>query len=167
MDLDIGCGEWKHKGAIGRDIGKGKNDIIADAHFLPFIAHSFDTIFMIEVLEHLHSPFVALKEVKRVVKLNGHLHLSIPNMKFYRRLLRYILGMSVDQSYEHIYGWGVSELRNLLRHVGFKLVQIKYDNIERYHKKSIMWRILKHITNHHMLAYAQPKRIMVEVMNES
>ena len=85
MDLDIGCGEWKHKGAIGIDIGQGKNDIIADAHFLPFIAHSFDTIFMIEVLEHLHSPFVALKEVKRVVKLNGHHEVLSTTFKIYLR----------------------------------------------------------------------------------
>lgn len=155
MDLDIGCGEWKQKDTVGVDIEKGENDLIADAHFLPFRSHSFDNVFMIEVLEHLHSPFIALMEVRRVIKSSGTLKFSIPNMKYYRRILRYLLGMPVEQSNQHIYCWGVSELRNLLRNVGFKIEDIKYENIERYHKKSALWRILKHITNHHLIAYAK------------
>lgn len=157
MDLDIGCGEWKRKDAIGIDIGEGANDIIADAHFLPFISHSFENVFMMEVLEHLHSPFVALKEVKRVIKSSGNVNLSIPNMKFYRRILRYLLGIPVEQSNEHMYCWGVSELKNLLKNVGFKIAEIKYGNIERYHQKSSLWWILTHITNHHLIAYAKPR----------
>jgi len=66
--LDIGCGVRKfgHIG-IDRELKKGV-DIVADARFLPFQDHSFDTLIMNHVLEHITDYDTALKEMQRVSK---------------------------------------------------------------------------------------------------
>ncbi len=87
--LNIGSGDfngvgsklWKYRkgNVINLDILAGPNvDIVGDAHNLPFNNNSFDTIIMQAVLEHLHSPDIALKEAFRVLKPNGYLYLEVP-----------------------------------------------------------------------------------------
>lgn len=46
---------------------------LADAHKLPFKNDSFDIVTTIEILEHLHYPQKALREIYRVLKPNGAL----------------------------------------------------------------------------------------------
>lgn len=64
---------------LKRDYPKGsfrKADILA----LPFENHEFDVVTILDVLEHipLASLFTALKEIKRVVKRNGTVIISVP-----------------------------------------------------------------------------------------
>jgi SAM-dependent methyltransferase len=77
--LDLGCGPkdqepcFDHLGYkyVGLDLPGTKADVIGDAHFLPFADQRFDVVFSYAVLEHLYNPFLALSEVKRVLKPNG------------------------------------------------------------------------------------------------
>jgi SAM-dependent methyltransferase len=46
-------------------------DLIADAHALPFADASFDFVFSLAVFEHLHSPWLAAKELARVLRPGG------------------------------------------------------------------------------------------------
>ncbi len=46
-------------------------DAVADAHALPFADASFDFVFSLAVFEHLHSPWVAAREIARVLKPGG------------------------------------------------------------------------------------------------
>ncbi|KKQ15996.1 MAG: hypothetical protein US30_C0025G0008 [Candidatus Moranbacteria bacterium GW2011_GWF2_36_839] len=65
------------KNRIGLDVNKGRGvDVVADAHDLPFEDGKFDIILCTEVLEHLHSPHVAISEMKRVLKVGGKLILT-------------------------------------------------------------------------------------------
>ena len=95
--LDIGCGIGKHLEHLGnRDLKVGievTDDwvkkgrllykdilfIVASAYELPFKDRAFDTLIMIDVIEHLHHPKDALKEMKRVLMNNGILILQTPN----------------------------------------------------------------------------------------
>jgi SAM-dependent methyltransferase len=52
--------------------------IDADIKDLPFEDNSFDTVLLTQVLEHIDEPLVALQEVKRVVKKDGIVILSVP-----------------------------------------------------------------------------------------
>lgn len=77
--LDLGCGprdqaeavEYLGHHYVGVDLTSPESDVQADAHALPFADASFDFILSYAVLEHLHNPFLALSEVKRVLKPGG------------------------------------------------------------------------------------------------
>jgi SAM-dependent methyltransferase len=46
-------------------------DAVADVHRLPFPDGSFDLVFSIAVFEHLHSPWLAAREIARVLRPGG------------------------------------------------------------------------------------------------
>jgi SAM-dependent methyltransferase len=76
--LDLGCGTGKRESFeylglqyVGIDTPGHQSDIAGDAHFLPFKDAQFDVVFSYAVLEHLYNPFVALNEVRRVLKPSG------------------------------------------------------------------------------------------------
>lgn len=77
--LDLGCGPrdqavcFEHLGFnyVGVDYLGNDADLLADAHSLPFADSSFDCVFSYAVLEHLHNPYLAVKEVARVLVPGG------------------------------------------------------------------------------------------------
>lgn len=77
--LDVGCGEGAHREVcehagfeyVGIDIRDRQALIRADAHALPFADNSFDFILAIATLEHLRNPFIAIREVYRLLKPEG------------------------------------------------------------------------------------------------
>lgn len=81
LTLDLGCKDSPYKelfpNRIGLDVEPGAGvDVVGDAHSLPFEDNKFETIVCTEVLEHLHSPLMAIKEMKRVLKPDGLLILT-------------------------------------------------------------------------------------------
>lgn len=104
--LDAACGEgygsyllsrWGAAEVVGLDISK---DAVARAtgnfgsdkvHFSckniedlrQFASHSFDMAISLETIEHLANPRVFLREIKRVVKLDGIIIISCPNDHWY------------------------------------------------------------------------------------
>ena len=86
--LDIGCGDLRHAKYLTSDgwvvIYSDHEeradgvDVLLDAHYLPFPNECFDIILMTEVLEHLHHPQLALKEISRILKPNGSLVITFP-----------------------------------------------------------------------------------------
>ncbi len=45
--------------------------LVANDMALPFDSENFDLVNFTDILEHLHSPFLGLKEVARTLKMNG------------------------------------------------------------------------------------------------
>lgn len=77
--LDLGCGPrdqaipadyLKYK-YVGIDCSGESADILADAHSIPFRDATFNGILSFAVLEHLHNPFIAIREVERVLCAGG------------------------------------------------------------------------------------------------
>lgn len=109
--LDIGCGDGsfivqfkKHCETFGVDISQnaakmakeaGINAYKADvsSQRLPFQDEYFDLIYMGDVIEHLTNPDFAINEVARVIKTNGFLVLSTPNLASWINRLLLLLGM--------------------------------------------------------------------------
>lgn len=79
--LDIGCANSPYSKyfpkRVGLDIAAGPGvDVVSDAHTLPFPDATFDQILCTEVLEHLHTPEQAIKEMNRVLKPGGTILLT-------------------------------------------------------------------------------------------
>ncbi|MFA6593806.1 MAG: class I SAM-dependent methyltransferase [Candidatus Buchananbacteria bacterium] len=134
--LDLGCGDAAYKDLFPRRIGfdhrPGVNvDVVGDAHQLPFADEKFDLILCTELLEHVHSPVVVIKEMKRVLKPGGLLLLTtrfvfplhdVPND--YYRFTKYGLKFLFSE------GWEILELQDeastkdtlaiLLQRIGFQ-----------------------------------------------
>lgn len=52
--------------------------VIGDAHDIPYPEGTFDYVFMSNVLEHFHSPYIAILEARRVLKNTGKLIMITP-----------------------------------------------------------------------------------------
>lgn len=85
--VDVGCGQGKYKDLIsgspqvksytGVDFYDKQADIVADLNNrLPIEDNKFDTAICISVMEHLLEPQIALREMARILKPDGHLFLS-------------------------------------------------------------------------------------------
>ena len=78
--LDLGAGNGKTKSLfsekwewVGIDI-EPVNEFVksGDAHDLNFPNNHFDLVISVAVFEHLHSPWIAAKEVSRILKKGGY-----------------------------------------------------------------------------------------------
>lgn len=80
--LDLGCGNGGNKrfleslgfrNVISVDYMSSGADYLVDVHRMPFGSESFDMIVTTSTLEHFYNPFIAFKEMSRVLKKNGML----------------------------------------------------------------------------------------------
>ena len=91
--LDIGCGRGGyslklfHEGAdvVSLDIiseyfqhHQKSQFILGNAVLLPFKSESFDFVFCSSLIEHVKTPNILIKEIKRVMKKGGNCYLSFP-----------------------------------------------------------------------------------------
>jgi SAM-dependent methyltransferase len=92
--LLLGCGDASERGALIRlgylpvafDIKRSDGtDFLADAHRVPLQDASFDVVLSMQVLEHLHSPWIAVAEVARVLRPGGWFVGSVAFLKPYHR----------------------------------------------------------------------------------
>lgn len=86
--LDVGCGRKPYRSSyfsaatsytgIDQSVTNADADIVGSALDLPFGDQTFDTVVGTEILEHVPDPLGALREMRRVLKTDGHLVLTTP-----------------------------------------------------------------------------------------
>jgi SAM-dependent methyltransferase len=155
--LDVGCGYApEHRPCkeahIKLDLIRGKANIIADAHHLPFKSEIFSKVVMYEVIEHVHHPKQVLTEIHRVLKRDGILELTTPNIMSIGNYFWWIINPNKLQISEHIYGWRLPELKNLLQLTGFKIIKFYFVDLPRFWRPGRFARIfvLPRLTKHHL-----------------
>ena len=122
--LDAGCGDMPYKDYISNLVSK-YDTLDYEAHIsgITYIGDiqdmhmindgSYDTITCFEVLEHIENPFKAISELRRVIKIEGKLILSVPHLS---RL------HDVPHDYFRYTKYG---LKSILENNGFKVLDIK------------------------------------------
>jgi len=165
--LDIGCGDGsfiikfkKHCETFGVDIswnaiklakevGINAYHVDVSSEKLPFQDEYFDIIYMGDVIEHLTNPDFAINEVARVIKTNGFLVLSTPNLASWLNRLLLLQGMQPlfsevstaktfgrgPRSYDffpvgHLRLFTYKALKEFLTYYHFNIVKVKGANYE-------------------------------------
>lgn len=148
--LDVGCGDGtvldflqkklSVKG-VGIDISenavklakaKGLNVAVYNSEEkFPFKNNTFDAVFWGDNMEHLFDPQSCAKEIKRVLKKNGRLILSCPNMGYWRYRIHYLIkGCLPDTEWTglppwqwaHIRFFNIKIIKDFLKSCGFEKI---------------------------------------------
>lgn len=155
LTLDVGIGNesgtvrnwFRFKGTvIGIDISKLHwPDVVCDAQNLPFKQSIFDKVGMAEVLEHLPNPIRALKEMLRVLKPKGILHITIPNGAWMPIFVNVMRNKLCSLHPEHVNYWNYEQLTVVLNIAGFKVTHHSY--FTRYIQHGFLPK-LSHLLRH-------------------
>lgn len=124
--LDVGCGEgiireYLPEGCeyTGIDITPGTSVDYGDVYKLGLFK-AFDTVLLLEVLEHLENPVLALKELRRVLK--GKLIISVPNPYNLDQIASVLHNKTNIENPNHINLFGDNEIKSLCIYAGFEVV---------------------------------------------
>ncbi len=122
--LDLGCGprdqfipaEHLALQYVGIDFESSNADILADGHAIPFGDAAFDAVFAYAVLEHLHTPPLALFEIARVLRKGGVFFGTVSQ------------GEPFHNSFFHYTAWGILAA---FRSAGLRVVRLwpSYDTL--------------------------------------
>ncbi|PIQ88464.1 MAG: hypothetical protein COV72_08215 [Candidatus Omnitrophica bacterium CG11_big_fil_rev_8_21_14_0_20_42_13] len=148
--LDVGCGDGglsarlKERGVevTGIEkieklcsIAKGKlNDVISgdiENLQLPYPCGYFDCIMYADVFEHLMEPSEALIKHRFYLNDNGCIIASIPNVRYYKIILRLILAGTWDYAdagmldRSHVRFFGLVNIIELFNRTGYGIIEIR------------------------------------------
>ena len=125
---------------------------------LPFSDNSFDCVLFLEVVEHLKNPYFVIGEIKRILKNQGILILSTPNILNIKSRLRFLIEGAFEYFREppldqlanpkekifnlHIHPYRFHELEYLVSSNGFKIENI-YTSIYENWELSFLLPLIK------------------------
>jgi SAM-dependent methyltransferase len=122
----------------------------------PYADHEFDLVIFAEIIEHLlNDPCHVLREIKRVLKPNGTLILTTPNVARLENVARLISGTNIYDPYSgygpygrHNREFNRHELDQLLRFEGYKPItcftaDVHHNNAEDYFRTIDITNILR------------------------
>lgn len=124
------------KKAVEISNGKGIIAIVFDVEKkLPFLANTFDVVIAGEIIEHVYDTDYFLREIHRVLRSDGELILTTPNLATLGRRILLFLGknplieVSINGGGGHIRYFVKDNLFQLLEDNGFKVVEFTSDII--------------------------------------
>lgn len=101
----------------------------ADGETLPFLSETFEHVTCLGSLEHYLHPEVGIQEIARVMKPNGYCYIMLPNLFYWRYLLRAVIkgkGPSHGQDLERFAA--LEDWKVLLESNGLSVVKVvRYD----------------------------------------
>lgn len=121
--IDIGCGDMPYKDLIlGKvtqydtfDVEKRVQEVkfVGDIQSMDAINdNSYDSAVCLEVLEHVRDPFRAIAEIRRILKKNGVLILSVPHLS------------RLHEEPNDFFRYTKYGVQSLLKNAGFEIVEL-------------------------------------------
>lgn len=109
-----------------------KSDLNKD---FPLRNDLFDLVVAVEIIEHLENPRHFLREIKRVLKPNGELIITTPNITHWKARLKFLLtGINWcfrDIDYiesGHITPVKLKDFENICKELNLKIEEVTYNN---------------------------------------
>jgi SAM-dependent methyltransferase len=144
--LSVGGGPGRsHPQLTNLNIGPFPNvDIVADAHCLPYANESVDVVYCEAVLEHLHSPVTAIREMHRVLKRGGLLFSGTPFLQQYHGYPYHFQNFTLT-GHEHLYrSCSFAILESGVRFGPFyTLVDLTFSGLRNYVPFPLRWPLTK------------------------
>ncbi|MEI8067724.1 MAG: class I SAM-dependent methyltransferase [Candidatus Shapirobacteria bacterium] len=109
---------------------------------LPYKGNLFDIVIAGEIIEHIYDTDQFLKEIRRILKPNGYLLISTPNIASLPRRLMLLLGINpiiettpnkIDSS-GHIRYFTFKSLSNLIKENKFKIIK-SFSDVTNFHSQ--------------------------------
>lgn len=126
--IELGCGEYPYfSNSVKSDIAPMKGYIKIDCN-RPFgLRKKFDFVVAIELIEHLWNVDGFLEEVKNILKPDGFVIISTPNVKYWRVRLDLALGKDrfFDNDGTHLWYFSPQSFRKKAEQHGFEVVEMK------------------------------------------
>ena len=100
-----------------------------------FSDEQIDIVLMLEVFEHLFSPYSVFDEIRRILKPGGSIILTYPNPLNWKKMIKFMLQRDLlDESYLNTFSGAPDHkvfphpvcLSNYLNHVGFETKAIEF-----------------------------------------
>lgn len=138
--LDVGCNDAMLRDFlpssteyVGVDVSfpalreaknKGAKVVCADALHLPFKQTTFDSVFCIEVVEHIPKARDAILEIKRVLKKTGSLIITVPNLVNLLNRMLILMGRASESILieTHFHQYTPRSFDDFLQTCGFRVV---------------------------------------------
>ncbi|MBU4353415.1 methionine biosynthesis protein MetW [Candidatus Parcubacteria bacterium] len=159
--LDVGCGDGLFLNALaqkevlasGVDISeegvkkcgeKGLDASVVDISIenLPFQDGAFDTVIMLDVLEHLYAPEALLQEAARVSK--KYIIISVPNFNSLPARLQVLFGNAPENNRPnkgHVYWFNYKILKKMLKNNNMKQITLKTNTF--WEQKIVLDKFMK------------------------
>ncbi len=126
---DFGVAECRKKGI------QTKRFFFDGIKKIPYLALQFDLVIAGEIIEHIYDTDFFLAEIRRILKENGHLILSTPNVLSLSRRIMCALGINPfleispheKDSVGHIRYFTFQSLQNLLEKHNFSIIKKQSD----------------------------------------
>lgn len=142
--LDVGCatgnflervrrrGNWRVYGVeVNEEAARyaqnrfGLDVFIGELGAAGYPDHSFDVVTLWNVLEHLHSPLDTLREIRRLLRDDGALILSVPNVESLDARLFGDCWIGLDPP-RHLYAFSPKTLRSVLSKAGLETIGMRF-----------------------------------------
>lgn len=130
-----------HKSITSQGIQFRILDLNSPASHLAAIADTFDAVVMLEVIEHIPKPaYVVIKPLKALLKPDGVLFLTTPNLFRLRNLIRMAAGIEFldrfispepGQALGHQLEYSANHLTWQIERAGMQVVMLRHDNLGR------------------------------------
>ncbi|MFC1595090.1 class I SAM-dependent methyltransferase [Patescibacteria group bacterium] len=96
-----------------------------------YLSNSFDEIYMMNVLEHLHEPLETLRETARILKKDGSLFILTQNFRSLSRMIFQNKWYGLETP-RHLYHFTPCTLKNMLFEAGFNDITVSYIPSPKY-----------------------------------